>query len=396
MFRLLQSIFGIPMNKLHLKTLLYTISTFGLTYSAQAATTTKAQLIIDRSLKTYQSLQSYQYTSVKSSVSPAGKQVSRSSVSWKAPRYLNIVTTVDEHRLLENYDGTHYNFTGIDDTGNFWSNEPLPDTSFGRKVLLQYQPTGMLFTPFLAGVNPFQEPFGFPMSSVTLKNPSTLGGVKVDTIVAIPKDDPNTHFTYLIGQKDHLIRRISMQSITPAGDKYQISETHSNIKKNIAFAPGTFTFRAPANTPLKHPTASGTLKAGDTPPAINAKDIHGNSATLEKYKGKVLLVDFWASWCGPCVQEMPYVKSLYRKYHDQGFDILGISLDATMADLNKFIKDESLPWQQVFDHEGKAADPYNVIYIPYTVLIGRDGKVIGENQKKLLLDAAIRDALNKK
>lgn len=391
------------MNNSHAKKtarqLLCAVSILSFTYSAQAAIASinpKAQQILEHSLKTYQSLQSYQDTAVKSSVSPAGKHVSRQLISWKAPRYLKVVTMSGTHRLVDNYDGRNYNYTNVDKDGVFWSNEPLPDTSYGRQVLMQYQPTGMLFTPFLAGENPFEQPFGIPMSSVKLESPSTLGGVKVDTIVATPKGDSKTHFTYLIGQKDHLIRRISMESNTIMGDKYHITETHSNIKTNVKFMPGTFTFRAPANTPLKHPMADAvgeTLKKGDTPPAINAKDIKGGAASLAQHKGKVLLVDFWASWCGPCVRSMPYLKSLYQKYHGQGFDILGISGDAKLSDLTKFIKDESIPWQQVFDNEGKAAEPYNVQYLPFSVLIGRDGKVIAVNQDKLLLDAAIRKAL---
>lgn len=372
---------------------------FGITFPARSASINpKAQQILERSVETYRSLQSYQDTTLKSSDSPAGKQVSTQLISWKAPRYLNVVNISGKNRLIDNYDGAHYNYTNIDDAGVFWSNEPLPDTSYGRQVLLQYQPTGLLFTPFLAGVNPFQEPFGISMSSITLKNTSTLGGVKVDTVIATPKADSKTHFTYLIGQKDHLIRRISMQSVTVMGDKYHTSETHSNIKTNPIFAPGTFTFHAPPNTPLKHPMADAmgeTLKAGDTPPTIHAKDIRGGSATLSKYKGKVLLLDFWASWCIPCVREMPYIKFLYHKYHHQGFDILGISGDAKLADLNEFIKEESIPWQQIFDNEGQAAAPYNVMYIPFSVLIGRDGRVIAVNQNRLLLDSAIRTALKK-
>jgi len=367
------------------------------TFSARAASINpKAQQIVEHSVKTYRSLQSYQDTAVQSSVTPAGKHTTRQVISWKAPRFLNVATISGTHHLIDNYDGTHYNYTSVDDSGAFWSNEPLPDTSYGRQVLLQYQPVGMFFTPFLAGENPFQEPFGIPMSSIILKNPGTLGGVKVDTIVATPKDDSRTHFTYLIGQKDHLIRRITVQSVTVDGDKYHISETHSNIKTNLTFAPGTFTFHAPANTPLKHPQVDGmgqTLNVGDAAPVINAKNIKGNSVTLEKYKGKVLLVDFWASWCVPCLRSMPYLKSLRQKYHGQGFDILGISSDIKLSDLNKFIKEESIPWQQIFDPEGSAAEPYNVMYIPYSVLIGRDGKIIAVNKDKLLLDSAIRNAL---
>jgi len=393
------------MNKLHAKTTTYLFlcatSVLGLSYFAQTATAStnpKAQQVLERSLKTYQNLQSYQDTATTSSTTPAGKQISHQVISWKAPRYLNIVSMSGKHRLIDNYDGVNYNYTNVDDDGVFWSNEPLPDTSYGRQVLMQYQPTGMLFTPFLAGTSPFEQPFGIPMSAVKLGSPSTLNGVRVDTIVATPKDDSKTHFTYLIGQKDHLIRRISMQSVTDMGDKYQVIETHSNIKTNVTFAPGTFTFHAPANTPLKHPMADAigeTIKKGDTPPAIKAKDIKGGFASIAQHKGKVLLVDFWASWCVPCVRSMPYLKSLYHQYHGNGFDILGISSDAELSDLNKFIKDESIPWQQIFDNEGKTAEPYNVMYIPFNVLIGRDGKVIAVNQDKLLLDSAIRKALKK-
>ncbi|MEO6906711.1 MAG: redoxin family protein [Abditibacteriaceae bacterium] len=372
-----------------------------ITFSAQAATTSinpKAQQILTHSLKIYQSLRSYQDTSVIVSNSPAGKNTTRQLISFKSPRYLNIVSINGKQRLVSNYDGKHYNYTDVDKNGLFWSNEPLPDTSYGRQVLFQYQPTGMLFTPFLAGVNPFAEPFGILMSSVKLGTPSTLGGVKVDAIIATPKDDSKTHFTYTIGQKDHLIRRISLQSLTVMGDKYTTVETHSNIRINPTFAPGTFTFHVPSKAPLKHPmedVMGTTLKAGDTPPAINTKDIKGSVASLGQHKGKVLLVDFWASWCGPCVRSMPYLKSLYQKYHTQGFDIIGISGDAKLTDLNKFIHKESITWQQVFDNEGKAAEPYNVQYIPFSVLIGRNGKVIAVNQDSLLLDSAIRHALKR-
>ena len=380
--------------------LLCVTTVVGLSACAQAATTNsinpRAQQILERSIKTYQSLKSYQDTGVQSSNSPAGKQTARQLISWKAPRYLKVVTMSGNHRLLDNYDGVHYNYTNVDKEGAFWSNEPLPETSYGRQVLFQYQPTGLLFTPFLAGVNPFAAPFGIPLSSLQLGKTSTFEGTKVDTLIATPKKDSKTHFTYLIGQNDHLVRKIVMESDTIMGDKYSITETHSNIKTNVTFAPGTFTFHVPANTPLKHPMEDAvgkTLQTGDTPPAINAKDISGKSATLKEYKGKVLLVDFWASWCGPCVQSMPYIKSLYQKYHAQGLDILGVSQDAKLADLKKFLSEESIPWPQILDIDAKVSGPYNVQYIPFSVLIGRDGKVIVVNQDKLLLDTAIRKAL---
>lgn len=99
-------------------------------------------------------------------------------------------------------------------------------------------------------------------------------------------------------------------------------------------------------------------------------------------EGRYVLLDFWASWCGPCRAEMPNVKALYAKYHDRGFDVVGVSLDNRRDSWLRAIQQMALPWHQLSDLKGwdcEAASLYGVDCIPCTLLIGPDGKIIGNN-----------------
>jgi len=85
------------------------------------------------------------------------------------------------------------------------------------------------------------------------------------------------------------------------------------------------------------------------PPDIQFTALDGREVELGKLKDKVVLVDFWATWCGPCVGEVPTLKRVYEAYHDKGFEIIGISLDERKADLVEFTKSKGMPWPQYFD-----------------------------------------------
>lgn len=126
--------------------------------------------------------------------------------------------------------------------------------------------------------------------------------------------------------------------------------------------------------------AKEALQPGAEFPDFSVADLNGKPLSLSQFKGKVVLVDFWATWCPPCVAEMPRIIATYQKYHDKGFEVIGISLDRDKAELLKYIEKNKIAWPQHFD-SGKApgeslAEKYGAEAIPTTFLIGADGKII--------------------
>ena len=120
---------------------------------------------------------------------------------------------------------------------------------------------------------------------------------------------------------------------------------------------------------------------GDGPAPLDLKftSVDGQSIDLSKMRGKVVLVDFWATWCPPCRGEVPNVVAAYQKYHDKGFEIVGISLDQDKDALVAFTKENGMVWPQYFDGKGWDNDiskGFGIDSIPAMWLVGKDGKVI--------------------
>ena len=139
----------------------------------------------------------------------------------------------------------------------------------------------------------------------------------------------------------------------------------------------------------------GLAFLGEMVPDFEATDLEGEPISIEAYRGKVVLVDFWAVWCGPCVAEMPNVKRINEKYKDNGFDIIGISLDRDEKRLRDFLEENDIPWRQVFSGEGwnsPVSQQYGIYAIPTMWLIDKEGKLIdhkarGEKLEKLVAEA---------
>ena len=129
-------------------------------------------------------------------------------------------------------------------------------------------------------------------------------------------------------------------------------------------------------------TVRNALVVGAKFPDFDEKDVDGKPLSIASYKGKVVLLDFWATWCGPCVHELPNVIATYQKHHGKGFDIIGVSLDEDEKKLQAFREEKKMTWQQFFDGKGwsnKLAVKYGVQSIPATFLLDVEGKIIGSD-----------------
>ena len=113
--------------------------------------------------------------------------------------------------------------------------------------------------------------------------------------------------------------------------------------------------------------------------------VDGQAIDISQFKGKVVLVDFWATWCPPCREEVPNVVAAYNKYHDQGFEIVGVSLDQDKDALLAFTKENGMVWPQYFDGKGwdnEISKGFGIDSIPAMWLVGKDGKLITTNARE--------------
>jgi thiol-disulfide isomerase/thioredoxin len=140
--------------------------------------------------------------------------------------------------------------------------------------------------------------------------------------------------------------------------------------------------------------AQAQLALVGKPLTIAGRTSTGGSFSLADYKGKVVMIDFWATWCGPCIGELPNVKKAYKDYHDKGFEIVGVSCDDNDNDLNAFTKDNGMTWVQLREKSQTEAEnwhplakKYGVDGIPAMFLVDREG---------ILRFVDARDGLEKK
>ena len=152
----------------------------------------------------------------------------------------------------------------------------------------------------------------------------------------------------------------------------------------------------------------------EPPPIATVRKIDRDAleSIMKTGTGKPKFVNFWATWCGPCVAEIPNVKAQYEKYHERGFEVLGISLDNDRQAVERFIDAEDIPWPSLFNDDPKRAGwehpmavHYGIMAIPAAILVNQEGKVVtleargdalGEELAKLLGPAEEKPAADKK
>ena len=278
--------------------------------------------------------------------------------------------------------------------------------------------TGVLVPAMLAGRSPVVEleaslkeaPFQNPRMTIAAATPTLvegemLRGVKINLSFDSTNKRPVTPTEiYLWFGGDNLLRRVQTHD-TSGGHNFLSVEKISAQKLNPTFAPGTFKFNATRLKPAaqEKPEQESIywdprLKVGTTPFDFTAQSLDGATISSANFKGKVLLLDFWATWCGPCVASLPDLQATYNKYHAQGLEVVGVSLDEDKSALTSFIKTNKMPWPQVFDGkiwESQVANIYGVKAIPFFLIIGKDGKIAAVNPRDDL-EGAVKRALTAK
>jgi len=174
-------------------------------------------------------------------------------------------------------------------------------------------------------------------------------------------------------------------------DQEEFAASFSDTLANSAIAAGEFAVaRQVYSTLLSRFSESPNLrqkieadlkrldKVGKPAPSFAAEDIKGRPIRLDAYRGKYLLVDFWATWCAPCVGELPRLQEAHRTYHDAGFEIISVSLDESKAAVSDFAKVRNLPWPQIHNASSTAdlVEAFAVGSIPATYLIDPEGTII--------------------
>jgi len=234
---------------------------------------------------------------------------------------------------------------------------------------------------------------------------STVDGQSVDLVSAtLPAREGSTlTVTCGFGRRDHILRSMAVVTKDSAGNENRIDEVVSHLSLSPGLTSADFPVSTPKNATQIKPEADNgyydsRLKPGATPIPIDAVDTSGRKVSLSQYRGKVLLVDFWATWCGPCMMEMPNVQAVYKKYHSRGLEVVGYNQDHDESHMKLVLAERGFSWREVFcGAPGGEAVPiaYGIQAIPFMMLVGRDGKIAAVDMRGPELEAAVAAAIAK-
>ena len=186
-----------------------------------------------------------------------------------------------------------------------------------------------------------------------------------------------------------LVSGMALQSMLNSADPDELQQMYSSLDTSIQHSE----FVKPVADKLE---AAKKTSIGQMAPDFTQNDPDGKAVSLSDFKGKYVLVDFWASWCGPCRAENPNVVKAYNQYKDKNFTILSVSLDQKKEDWLKAIKDDHLTWNHVSDlkyWENTAAQEYGVQAIPANFLVDPQGKIIARDLRGDDLESKLAEVL---
>ena len=185
-----------------------------------------------------------------------------------------------------------------------------------------------------------------------------------------------------------------------------LSDTHAELaKRALSELVPVLSKSDDAGVQGRLPMLEGLLRRLDLPGnqiELAGTFLDGTKLDWASYRGKVVLVDYWATWCGPCRAEVPNVLENYLKYHDKGFDVIGISLDETREAAEGYVQQTNIPWPSIFSEvesergwQAPMAVKYGITGIPTAILVDQEGKVVSMNARGPQLGALLEKLLGK-
>ncbi|MBT8327883.1 MAG: AhpC/TSA family protein [Bacteroidia bacterium] len=199
---------------------------------------------------------------------------------------------------------------------------------------------------------------------------------KIQNFIATEPASPATYFAI-----KYLFQKPVPKMVLVGAEKMQNELPESSYTKNL----------------VQMSQSLGPLVEGALAPEIEMMTPEGEMLALSSLRGKVVLIDFWASWCGPCRKENPHVKAIYEKYKDKGFEIYGVSFDKDRNQWLGAIQKDGLTWKHVSDLQGwncAAKVPYQVSSIPQTFLLDEEGRIIKSGLRSKQLEPLLEQLLN--
>lgn len=363
----------------------------------------KARALINQMVMAYRSLKSYSGNVLVRGTGQPGLFPLNATITVKKPNQIAIVVTKkqDTTRILS--DGTHL-FTLSSREKTHFVKMAAPDgaEALPRVIALSGVAGAGALPILLAGQNPLAPSEQF-LKSLSVSQAGTAGNTPVETVEAqFEGPQGKATFMFVIGKEDCLLRQMTITQ-TMGGQSSSFVETHTDVKANPNLSEAAFVFVPPPGA--KEVASPGVpkynprLEPGAAPPSFQVKDREGKLIRLDQFQGKVVLLNFWATWCDGCIKELPFLLAAHDRFKNLGFEVINISLDQAedRDKLTTFLHKNKLPGRQVYEGrswQSEVADLYGVRSVPFTVILGRDG-IIASDVRGVKLEPAIQAALAK-
>lgn len=237
------------------------------------------------------------------------------------------------------------------------------------------------------------------MQQATVKKDTATAKSLQDEMVELQDKYKNFELDYIKGHPDALISALLIDRALGTGNvtAEEAQDMYEKLSPEIKKTKVATAIQERLEGQKQAESSAKNTTIGAKAPDFTAPTPDGKDLALKDALGKVTLVDFWAAWCKPCRAENPNVVSVYKKYHDKGLNILGVSLDRTADAWKKAIEDDGLTWQHV-SHVAYFNDPiaklYNVDAIPAAFLLDENGVIVAKNLRGPALEAKVAELLN--